>query len=80
MAPSAVIPPAETVSELVKSGINRTVINTAPSTTPNGSSSKLNELDANKLIFTRNLNPHSVPKPNSPEVWAQNVYEHSAAT
>lgn len=80
MAPSAVTPPAETVSELVISGINRTVVDTAPSMTLKSSPSKLNELDANKLIFTRNLNPHSVPTPNSPEVWAQNVYGHSVAT
>ena len=31
------------------------------------------ELDASKLVFTRNLSPHAIPKPDSPEVWTQSV-------
>lgn len=75
MAPSAVPSITETVPELVNTGISHTMINTTASTALNSQPSKLKELDAARLVFTRNLNPHSVPKPNSPEVWAQNVYE-----
>jgi len=74
MSPTAVLP--ETTSELTKAGVNHTVAKTAPSLKPatNGTSSKLAELDASKIIFTRNSSPKSVPEPNSAEVWAQQTY------
>ncbi|MCJ1266922.1 hypothetical protein MMC22_006807 [Lobaria immixta] len=74
MAPSAITPPPETVSELVSAGIKHAVANTAPSVTPhNNIVSTLQELDASKVMFTRNLNPKPVPEPNSPEVTAMNA-------
>lgn len=73
MAPSA-IAPVETTSELTHSGIKHTITKTASPTSINGNSSQFsNELDASKLVFTRNLSPHAVPEPNSPEVWSQSV-------
>lgn len=75
MAPSAINPPPETTSELVSAGIKHAIAKTAPSIAPHhGDSSTLQELDASKLMFTRNLNPKPVPEPNSPEVKAMNVY------
>lgn len=73
MAPTA-IAPFQTTSELTHSGIKRAVTKTAPSAITNGSVTPIiNELDASKLVFTRNLSPHAVPEPNSPEVWTQSV-------
>ena len=75
MSPSAM--PIETTSDLTRAGIKHTIAKTAPSIAINGSSSSLAELDASKLIFTRNANPKTVPVPNSPEVWSQSVYAMS---
>ena len=73
MAPTA-IAPFQTTSELTHSGIKHAVAKTAPSITTNGNSTPiLNELDASKLVFTRNLSPRAVPEPDSPEVWTQSV-------
>ena len=72
MSPSALTSPQNT-SELTIAGIVHTIEHTAPSITANGTST-LQELDASKMIFIRNHNPGPVPEPNSPEVWAQNVY------
>ena len=73
MAPTA-IGPLQTTSELTHSGIKNTVVNTAPSVTTNGNSTRsTKELDASKLVFTRNASPHAVPEPDSPEVWTQSV-------
>ena len=69
MAPIA----TQTTSELTETAIKHAIIKTAPSITTNGASTHLSELDASKLIFTRNQNPRAVPEPNSPEVVAQNV-------
>lgn len=71
MAPIA-LAPFQTNSELA--GIKHIVTNTAPSVVANGNSDpSINELDASKLVFTRNLSPHAVPEPDSPEVWTQSV-------
>ena len=72
MAPSAIDP--DTTTDLVRTGIKHTIAETAPSIVPDGHDSGLQELDASKLIFTRNNSPKAVPEPNSPEVWTQNVY------
>ena len=93
MAPS--ISPLNTTSELIKAGVEHTILKTAPSLTTNGTNgtngtkpltnvhenghlngyhSTIAELDASKLIFTRNTNPKAVPEPNSPEVWSQSEY------
>lgn len=70
MAPAAIQP----VSELVTNGQKHIIDKSAPSiVAANGNPSRLCELDASRLIFTRNQNPKAVPEPNSPEVWAQNV-------
>lgn len=62
MAPS-ITPPLETVSELVSAGIKHAIAKSASSITPhNGNISTLQELDAFKLVFTRNLNPKPVPE------------------
>lgn len=71
MSPSAIDP--QTTSELTSSGINHTITKTAPSIATNGTSSSLPELNASRLIFTRNTTPRQVPEPNSPEVWAQST-------
>lgn len=73
MAPSAVTPPPLTVTELIKSGMSHTIEKTAPSLITSGSLSNLEELNAAKLVYTRNMNPKPVPVPDSPEVLAQNV-------
>lgn len=74
MAPSAITPPPETISELISAGIKHAVAKTAPSiTSHNNIVSTLQELDASKIVFTRNLNPKPVPEPNSPEVTAMNA-------
>lgn len=73
MAPTAIVP-FQTTEELTSSGIKHTVAKTAPSVVANGTYSPIiNELDSSMLIFTRNLSPHAVPEPNSPEVWTQSV-------
>lgn len=73
MAPTA-IAPFQTTSELTHSGVKHALAKTAPSLPTNGNSTPIiNELDASKLVFTRNLNPHAVPEPDSPEVWSQSV-------
>lgn len=73
MAPTA-IEPFQTTSELTYSGIKNTVTKTASSLTTNGNAiPTIDELDASKLLFTRNLNPRAVPEPDSPEVWSQSV-------
>ena len=73
MAPTA-LAPLQTTSELAHSGIKHILTKTAPSVIANGSSNPgINELDASKLVFTRNLSPHAVPEPDSPEVWTQSV-------
>lgn len=72
MAPIA-IAPFQTTSELTHSGIKHTITKTAPSIITNGNSTIINELDASKLVFTRNLSPRAVPEPDSPEVWTQSV-------
>lgn len=55
-------------------GIKHTVTKTAPSLTTDGTSNPpIDELDASKLVFTRNLNPRAVPEPDSPEVWTMSV-------
>ena len=69
MAPA----PVETISQLTNSGMQKTVTKTAPSIASIGSPNCINELDAAKLIFTRNHHPKTVPEPDSPEVVAQNV-------
>jgi branched-chain amino acid aminotransferase len=69
MAPTAI----QTTSELTSSGIRNTVNKTAFPLNTNGVRHELSELDASKLIFTRNLNPKLVPEPNSSAVWAQKV-------
>lgn len=73
MAPTA-IAPVQTSSELIRSGIKHSLTETVPSLTTNCCHTpSIDELDASKLVFTRNLNPHAVPEPDSPEVWAQSV-------
>ena len=73
MAPTA-IELFQTTSELTYSGIKNTLTKTAPSMNTNGNSiPTIDELDASKLLFTRNLNPHAVPEPDSREVWSQSV-------
>lgn len=73
MAPTA-IAPFQNSSELTQCGIKHTITKTAPSITPNGDITPvINELDASKLVFTRNLSPRAVPEPDSPEVWTQSV-------
>lgn len=72
MSPSAVTPPQST-AELTNAGVKHDIEHSAPSMSTNGSSN-LHELDASKLIFTRNPDPRPLPESNSPEVWAQNVY------
>ncbi|EXJ82025.1 branched-chain amino acid aminotransferase [Capronia coronata CBS 617.96] len=73
MAPVAITPispPSPTLddtSKLTKAG-TQTIL----SETVSNSSPAVADLDASKLIFTPNLNPKSVPAPNSPEVWSQN--------
>ncbi|MCJ1315097.1 hypothetical protein MMC15_000413 [Xylographa vitiligo] len=73
MSPSAVLP--ETTGGLANEAMKHTIQRTAHSlkSTTNGTHSSLAELDAGKLTFTRNLNPITVPEPNSPEVWSQSV-------
>ncbi|KAI4129870.1 MAG: hypothetical protein LQ347_003616, partial [Umbilicaria vellea] len=73
MSPSAI--QSQNVSELVDSGVKHTIAHTAPSLIGNGVLTRLAELDASKLTFTRNPNPQPVPEPNSPEVMAMNTYE-----
>lgn len=73
MSPSAI--QSQKVSELVDSGVKHAIAHTAPSLASNGSPTALAELDASRLIFTRNPNPQPVPEPNSPEVMAMNTYE-----
>ncbi|EXJ77467.1 hypothetical protein A1O3_09693 [Capronia epimyces CBS 606.96] len=73
MAPIAVTPlspPSPTLdntSKLTKAGaetiLSKTISNGSPAVA---------DLDASKLIFTRNLSPKNVVAPNSPEVWSQN--------
>lgn len=70
MAPTAIQP----VSELTTEGQKHIITRTAPSIIANGETTQISELDASKLIFNRNGNPRAVPEPDSPEVWAQNVY------
>ena len=71
MAPAAISPispPSPTLdstSKLTKAGTN-TILE---KTFSNGSTAA--DLDASKLTFTQNLNPKSVPAPNSAEVWSQ---------
>jgi hypothetical protein len=77
MAPSAIQSSPETTSELINSGVKHTVAETAPSIAVNGSHSILQELDANKLVVIRSLNPRPIPEPGSPEVWAQNMYRNN---
>ena len=73
MAPTA-IAPFQTTSELTYSGIKHAVTETAPSVISNGNTTPSSkELDASKLVFTRNLSPSAVPEPDSPEVWTQSV-------
>lgn len=68
------IAPFQITSELTHSSIKHAVTKTAPSISTNGNPTPIiNELDASKLVFTRNLSPHAAPEPNSPEVWAQSV-------
>ncbi|MCJ1415807.1 hypothetical protein MMC32_002140 [Xylographa parallela] len=73
MSPSAILP--ETTRGLANAAMKNTIARTAPSlkSTTNGTYSSLAELDAGKLTYTRNLNPKSVPEPDSPEVWSQSV-------
>ena len=78
MSPFAM--PPQTTSELNTAGIKRTIYKTAPSLTTNGSCFHLAELDASKLVFTRNLNPKPVPELNSPEILAQSMYVPSTRT
>ena len=67
MALTAIAP----FQELTSPGIKHS---TAPLVTTNRNLTPSNkELDASKLIFTRNLSPHAVPEPDSPEVWTQSV-------
>ena len=70
----AIDPLPQTVSSLVSSGIEHVIAKMAPSIAPQAASSSLQELDASKLIFTRNLNPKLVPEPNSPEVMSMSRY------
>ena len=73
MAPTA-IALFQTTSELTHSGIKHTITKTAPSVITNGNAiPTIDELDASKLVFTRNLSPRAVPEPDSPEVWTQSV-------
>lgn len=69
MSPSTLLP--ETTTALVDAGIECTINNTAPSLKHaiNGASNETAELNASKLVFTRNPNPKVVPEPNSKEVW-----------
>lgn len=69
MAPIAV----QTTSELTRSGIKHTIHETGLYPSSNETSTRMNDLDASKLIFSRNLKPKKVPEPDSPEVWAQNI-------
>ena len=69
MAPIAL----QTTSELDCSGVKDTITKTAPSIVANGISTKLNQLRATDIIFTRNQAPKAVPEPNSPAVQALNV-------
>lgn len=73
MAPTA-LAPFQTTSELTHFGIKHSLTKTAPSFIASGNATpSIDELDASKLVFTRNLYPHAVPEPNSPEVWTQSV-------
>lgn len=75
MAPTAITVDSchlDSTSSLTKAGINQTITKTAPSLDKNGTS-QLAELAASKLTVTPSLNPHSVPEPNSAEVWSQRV-------
>ena len=74
MSPSALLP--ESTSQLVADGVTHTINKTAHSLKPvtNGTVSRLAELDASRLIYTRNTSPKAVPEPNSAEVWAQATY------
>ncbi|KAL2421819.1 Branched-chain-amino-acid aminotransferase, cytosolic [Exophiala dermatitidis] len=73
MAPVAVTPvspPSPTLddtSNLTKAGVESILSKTISNESP-----AVADLDASKLTFTPNLNPKSVPAPNSPEVWSQN--------
>ena len=68
MAPTAI----QTTSELTDTAVDHALSKSAPSIARNGTESSLAELDASRIMFTRNTNPQKVPEPNSPEVWAQN--------
>lgn len=73
MAPVAltpVSPPSPTLdstSKLTKAGAEHILSQANPDGSP-----AVAQLDASKLTFTPNLNPKSVPAPNSAEVWSQN--------
>ena len=60
----------QTTSELVDWGVQYSVTKTAVT---NMGNSSFNHLNASKLTFTRNRDSRTVPQPNSPEVFAQNV-------
>lgn len=66
MAPTAL----QTTSELIHSGVKRNLVQKPVS---NSYSTRIDALDASKLIITPNRNPHAVPETDSPEVWAQNA-------
>jgi hypothetical protein len=62
--------------QLNEAGMTHIIDATAPSVkaVPSGERSQVAELDASKLIYTRNTNPKAVPEPNSPEVWQMSSY------
>ena len=73
MAPTAVTP-FQTTSELMDSGIKQTAVKIASSVATDANSTPSSkELDASRLVFTRNTSPHAVPEPDSQEVWTQSV-------
>ncbi|EHY55686.1 hypothetical protein HRR83_007900 [Exophiala dermatitidis] len=73
MAPVAVTPVSppspilDVTSNLTKAGVESILSKTISNESP-----AVADLDASRLTFTPNLNPKSVPAPNSPEVWSQN--------
>ncbi|KIX04708.1 uncharacterized protein Z518_05578 [Rhinocladiella mackenziei CBS 650.93] len=73
MAPVAIppVPPPfpafDNISKSTKAGVDSTLSKTVSNESP-----AVADLDASKLTFTPNLNPKSVPAPNSAEVWSQN--------
>lgn len=76
MSPSTISHPGppQTGDELTKAGVDHIIQATAPSLVSNNGTSDIQELDASKLTFTRNLNPKPVPEPGSAEEASMAAY------